>query len=572
MSRFNLISEPWISVVTNRQGSTELVSLEDIFENSPQYEGLGGDTLTQDFAVFRLLLAILSTIFSRFDAEGRPYKLLNLDDNFQPTQDIDEDDAEEYIDALMNTWATLWMKQEFPGVIKEYFKLWNDRFFLFDEQYPFYQVKASDIEGEKINRSRASAISGKNINRLISESGNKVALFSPKHDANKNKERLTAPEVARWLLTFHAYTGLSDKVIFGKQKYKASKGWPYDLGAIYLQGENLFQSLLLNCLLVHPYEEYQINLQKPCWEFESNEVIERLMSQSSIDNLAELYSNWSRAIYINPEFDLADPFECEIVKLPEISHKDNFLEPMTLWRFNTSGENKDFFTPRKHRFEQSLWRSFGLMALPHSESSDHRLPAVIRWSREIQKIIGNYDLTICALSMQDDGNATSWVPTDEIYDSLTINDLVLTDIREAGWIPRINDAVEKTKKVVGFIYQNYISEIRDIRNISSSDFVRQKVEELYFCIDEPFKLWLSSLSIEDSMELKTLEWEQELRQLTRKQADSILECAGPQDFVGTVIEKDGQVMTKNIATAYNKFVYFLNKEIPPKEEKREHAT
>lgn len=44
-------------------------------------------------------------------------------------------------------------------------------------------------------------------------------------------------------------------------------------------------------------------------------------------------------------------------------------------------------------------------------------------------------LAVEAISMQDDGNATSWVPVDEIYDALHIRDAVLTDVEEAGWVP-----------------------------------------------------------------------------------------------------------------------------------------
>ena len=49
--------------------------------------------------------------------------------------------------------------------------------------------------------------------------------------------------------------------------------------------------------------------------------------------------------------------------------------------------------------------------------------------------------------MQDDGNATSWLPTDEVIDSIFINDLVLTDLDEGGWVPRINEVVEEQKKL-----------------------------------------------------------------------------------------------------------------------------
>ena len=56
-----------------------------------------------------------------------------------------------------------------------------------------------------------------------------------------NKDRLRNAEIARWLITFQAYTGLGDKVIFGKEKYKASKGWLFDLGGIFLKGSSILK-------------------------------------------------------------------------------------------------------------------------------------------------------------------------------------------------------------------------------------------------------------------------------------------------------------------------------------------
>ena len=73
MSRFNLLEENWIAVMTDDKGSIREVSLIDLFNNAHNYVGLAGDMPIQDFAVLRMLLAVLHTVFSRFDAEGNPY-------------------------------------------------------------------------------------------------------------------------------------------------------------------------------------------------------------------------------------------------------------------------------------------------------------------------------------------------------------------------------------------------------------------------------------------------------------------------------------------------------------------
>ena len=556
MGEFNILDEAWINVMTDDKGSTKEVSVTDLFAHAQEFKGLAGDMVVQDFAVMRFLLSVLHTVFSRFDASGKPYRFVDLDEKFKQLNDVDERHQEEYKDQLLDTWYDLWDMKTFPPVVQEYLSKWYDHFYLFDENYPFYQVTKQEIFSEKISKSTPSSVAGKNMNRLISESANKTALFSPRFSADNNKERLRSAEVVRWLLTFQGYSGLSDKVIFGKEKYKSSKGWLFDIGGVIAKGSNLYETLLLNCIAVHSENKFR---QRPCWEFHSSEVIDRLFSSISIDNFAELYTNWSRAIFIDPEMDMNQKVEIQIVKVPEVEHTDNFLEPMTLWRFNNTGENKNKYTPRKHRVNQSIWRSFGMITLPTAmiEKEEHRKPGIIEWLSTIRETVGDSSLTIQAISMQDDGNATSWVPIEEIIDSFNINNYILTDVIESGWVPRINEAVELTKMVVERTYRNFISDIREIRNLSSKDFVENKVEELYFSIDQPFRNWLTDLTPDDGKDEKIFYWMKVLKRIVLDEANVVLSQAGPRDFTG--ITKDNK--TKNIATAYNSFLYFLNKQI-----------
>ena len=554
MSRFNLLDEPWISVVYDEKGTTKEVSLQELFINAHQYKDLAGDTKTQDFAVLRVLLAVLHTVFSRFDADGNVYEYLAVDERFKQIEPVEESDIADYQDDLYDTWIDLWESGKFPNIINHYLEKWRDRFYLFDEEYPFFQVRKEDIAADKISKAKASSISGKNINRTISESENKLALFSPKN--SKNKEQLTASELTRWLLTFQGYSGLSDKVIFGKEKYKASKGWLFDIGAVFIQGTSLFETLLLNCIL--PFYDYGNleSIQCPCWEFASSDNINRYLFGSECTNLSNLYTIWSRGIYIDPEYDLNKPFSFEIVKLPDINHQDNFLEPMTTWKYNTTGENKDSYTPKKHLLNQSLWRSFGLLAV-EDRTGHFRRPGIIDWLGDIGDTIGNRLFNIISISMQDDGNATSWLPTDEVIDSILINDLVLADFNESGWVPRINEVVKETKTVISKVYKRYIEDLKEIRNISNNNYTNQMVEMLYFKIDHPFREWLSSILPDDEKDSKIKEWRDLLKKMVKAEAKSILGQGGTRDYLG--IEKDGRI--KNIATAYNSFDYLLHQQL-----------
>ena len=136
--QYNLLDEPWISVVVDKKGNTENVSLIQVFTNAHRYSGLAGDTKTQDFAVLRVLLAVLHTVFSRFDEEGEVYEVLDLDEKWIPREEVvDEDDAKAYREAMYETWVNLWKKGQFPTVVEEYLEKWRNRFFLLDEEYPF---------------------------------------------------------------------------------------------------------------------------------------------------------------------------------------------------------------------------------------------------------------------------------------------------------------------------------------------------------------------------------------------------------------------------------------------------
>ena len=170
MSRFNLLDEPWLSVVVDDKGSTKEVSLLDLFINAHQYKDLAGDTKTQDFAVLRVLLAVLHTVFSRFDADGNPYDYLEIDERFRQIEEVEEDDIDKYEEDLYDTWTNLWEQGKFPEIISQYLEKWRDRFYLFDDDYPFFQVRKEDIEVVLDLEKTSGTIYGKNINRLISES------------------------------------------------------------------------------------------------------------------------------------------------------------------------------------------------------------------------------------------------------------------------------------------------------------------------------------------------------------------------------------------------------------------
>lgn len=553
VGRFNLIDDYWILVLDN-DGITREISLRQLLSDTKSYKDLAGEMKTQDFAVMRIILAILQTVFSRFDSQGNPYEYIEVDDNYKQVSDIDEDDLDDYTDDLLNTWEYLWNAGRFPQIVIDYLDKWHDRFYLFDDTYPFLQV-TEDIIRNNTKNNKGTDINLKNINRTLTESNNKISLFASKDSANKNIAN--EAEIARWLITYHGYTGTGDKTKFLniKDEFSPAKGWLYDIGGIYFTGQNLFETLMLNLVLDHPYG-FNENIQKPAWEYSPLEVIDKAINISYVNNLSELYTRYSRAIFIEPDSDLSNDFSIEVVKLADLEHKNQNLELMTTWRFNKSGQNKDAFTPKKHSRDVGLWRSFGLMAL-NPNTKDIWKVGLMKHLESIKSIIGNYDFTINAISMEDDGNATSWVPVNEIYDYLNINDIVATDLSSNGWVIRIDDIVNETKEIVELTYKRFLKEIKLIRNQQSDSFVDQNVDSLYFLLNNPFKEWIISINANDDKDKKIFEWRKTLEKIVRSEAEKVLANANNRDYLGIVIDEK----THNIITAYNSFNYFLNQKL-----------
>ena len=297
-------------------------------------------------------------------------------------------------------------------------------------------------------------------------------------------------------------------------------------------------------------------IQRPCWEYSGAENIDRSFLGIA-DNLAELYTNWSRASLLDPAIDFSKDIKLDIVKLPELDHRMTEIEPMTLWKYNDSGENKNFYTPRKYRPGQALWRSFGLITVPSDVSEDSREPGIITWLSKIEKYIQNPRVRISAVGMQDDGNATSWVPVNEMIDNLALHEIVLFEKGKEGWVIRIKEIVEDTKEVVGFIYKGFLKDVYDIRNTKKS--VEEELEQAYFGLDKAFRDWLSGIDESSSKEDKIKEWKELLFFSMKERAlEKVNECR-QRDIKG--IYEENAKGVKNIFTAYEYFLIRLKKKL-----------
>ena len=274
LPEYNLLEQPWLLVSDLKAEQLERVSLLELFNRAHELRGFSGESETQNVSLLRFCLSVLTTVISRYDYNGDEVLL------------EDEVEAE-------NRWHEWWRAGKLPiKTIERYLEDHRDRFNLFDPSHPFYQ---DANVGKELDREYKQKPEGKSITEVaknylttsklvgdLSESANKMRLF--KVTSNKT---VAFDEAARWLITF---MNTDDKSI--KHPTPLKRGVLGEIGCIWVEGDSLFETFMLNLVLT---EEYGY-VEKPAWENQDPIVENRVVVPAGI---AELYSFQSRRIILD---------------------------------------------------------------------------------------------------------------------------------------------------------------------------------------------------------------------------------------------------------------------------------
>lgn len=470
---FNLLDEPWIRVMDGDCNVVEL-SLKDTIINAHKYKSLKGELPTQDIAVMRFILAVLHTIFSRVDENG------------------EEESIDSKKDALKR-WKALWDKGNFSEkAVCEYFEKWHERFWLFHPDRPFGQVA-----GLKSGTDYTSA----KLNGEISESSNKIRLFASY--SGEEKQSLTYSQTARWILYLNGYDDTSSKASKeekerakkeGREVLSTGAGWLGKLGLIFIKGNNLFETLMLNLVMINSGEVQ--SEQKPAWENETVSKRERF-EIAMPDNLAELYTLQSRRLILVRNNDRVTGYK--LIGGDFFQKENAFFDPMTVWR--TPKKENQPYTPKRHDSSKQMWREFSV--LYNGESN--KCSGVVEW---FQKYLCCYGLIPSSYIFQTAIASVEYGDKDFFVknvfsDSLSMYTSLLS---EAGnnWRNDIEIEIEKCDKLasaISFLARNiYIaSGGSDASTESAENFAKA---QLYYRLDKPFREWLRNINPDDDSESK----------------------------------------------------------------------
>lgn len=538
---FNLVEEPWIKVI-DQVGRNRLLSLQEVFTDAANIRDLAGEMRSQDLAILRFLLAILTTIYSRVDFDGQPY------DWIDEPEDFDRDD-------LVDTWANIWNAGNFSHAVNDYLQEHCDDFDLLSKHHPFYQVTKEQydnyVPANKAIAKGKGTVAIKQMDRTISESNNSPAIFSPKDKIDENK--IDLPTFTRWLITYQNFTGVTDKTkVVSDEKFSASNGWLYGIDPVFFHGKNLFQTLLLN-LKMQNFDDDEYISQHPVWEEKIDHYISHRLANGFPNNVSELYTIWSRIIHV--EWNNGQPTVFSAC-LPKTPNEGSFkVEPMTTWKKDKQGNIKPEVKWIKS-LGKAMWRNFGQYVSISADANDQSYkPGVVRWVNELKNnyhlISQNQMLNLATIGMVSDGNATSQSPAAEVTDNLQIEAGVLFDkenSNQAYWPATINSAIDVTQAVADS-YWKFAKQLGDLRGLlNSSDFATDQSKQFYERLNEPFYKWLASLSSEDERSDEYAKWLKQLKALALLQGRLLFNSASPSDVKGKINSDTGKIT--NIFTIY----------------------
>lgn len=539
---FNLVDEPWIKARTLSGGMVKL-SLLEVFRQAAMLKCLANDVPTQDFAILRVLLAILQrSIIGHLDAYDYP----------------------------SDAWGALWEADELPlEEIGSYLEEWRYRFDILDDEQPFMQVAglcATNGSISEIKKLIVDVPDGKPLFSLISGS----ALGSIGFD-----------EAARWLIHVHAFdtsgikTGVKDDTaVKGGKSYPIGTGWAGGLGGIYLEGPNLAKTLLLNLILCDDCydnrDEWVTEDDLPVWE--QPQKTPGNSGRAPI-GYADVYTWQSRRVRLVAKEDRA--VGVVLTNGDKLdSYNRNQVESMTSWRRSTNQEKKlrisPVYLPYSHQSERAIWRGLTSI-LPQKgidENESFKAPGVLVWTGFLSSENGGrylpyeYPIRIHAVGLVY--GTQSAVVTELVDDSMMVNAFLLSDEGKGAALAATRSMV-RTGDAVVMALGRFATRLRLAAGDDSDRAAgaREAAKaEAYFELDAPFRAWLASLNPSTDLIEAELHWNALASSIIRSIARRLVEEAGPDAIVGRKVKMGNAETWVSAGSEERRFHYQLSKALP----------
>lgn len=507
---FDLRTEPWIPATFISDGQEHMVSLTDALLNARDIRSIGGDMPIQTPAITRLLLSVLYGL-----CPGGP--------------PLDE-------------WRELWDEGPFGDDITDYLDQYADRWDLFDERTPFFQV--ADLRTEK------GTYSG--LEKLIFDVPNGDPFFTTR--LGEGLQRISFAEAARWLVTAQAFdpSGIKSGAV-GDPRVKGGKGYPIgiawtgNLGVLICEGANLWQTLLLNFVGsgLNPHgEPLPWSDDMPAWERPQPTALatpgldqEHPGDIRRFHGPATLMTWQSRRIRLIHD----DQWVTGVI----IANGDQLkpqmadsYETMTAWRESEPQEKALgqplVYMPRAHTPSRAIWRGIATFlpsgAISGEQPPKSKPPLTVDWLHklEVRNLLPDIQVRMHAYGVTYGSNNS--VIDEVVDDAMDLHlhvlasdsdDLKQCFVSAAGMADRGAD-----------ICRSLASNLALAAGIPSDAWRTQATQQAYAAFDRLYRNWAAGIASPDQVDQAREQWRSIVRTTLNDLGDSLLAQAPPSAFTG----------------------------------------
>jgi len=531
---FSLVDEAWIPVL-DAAGRRRDVSLIDLFDQAHELRMIACELPSQTFAILRLALAILHRATGGPDGEA--------------------------------AWQDLWRSKKLPHHdIAEYLGEFRGRFDLLHPEQPFYQV--ADLRATKDANTYG-------LERIIADVPNGIPFLTTR--AGQGMEMISPAEAAIWLVHCQAYdpSGIKTGAV-GDSRVQSGKGYPIGagtlgwLGGVYLEGDTLLETLLLNLVPVAPNWQRADDRDLPAWERDPQTAAEESDRTRGPFGLLSLYTWQSRRIRL---FGNRDGITgAMIANGDKFDWQDrHLLEPMSVWGRSGPREKEQkrtpIYLPRPHDHTRALWR--GLQTLlpppppPSGEPPSHLSPMVLQWLAHltVNGTVGqDFQVRPRATSI---AYGSKQAVIDEVFgDALTMNALLLVD--DSPLRTTAIDATADAEAAVRVLRMLAANLVRAAGGPETAGGEAERAgERAYALLDRAYREWLARLGPHSDPLTERREWQRRVRRAVARIGGDLVAAAGPTAWAGrTVIDRNGREVHHSSPQAEAWFRTGLAKALP----------
>ncbi|MEV0318160.1 type I-E CRISPR-associated protein Cse1/CasA [Streptomyces sp. NPDC050658] len=529
---FDLVDNKWLPVQL-LDGSETLLSLREIFARAGGIRRLAGDVPTQDFALVRLLLAVLH-------------------DALEGPQDLDD-------------WAELWESEEPFTPVPGYLDQHRERFDLLHPATPFFQTRGlRTAKGEVFP-----------LNRIIADVPNGELFFTMRaHGA----ERISFAEAARWVVHAQAYdtSGIKTGVV-GDNRAKAGKAYPQgvawsgSIGGVLAEGQTLRETLLLNLIAAEDSPVAADPHDRPAWRSEPAQPGTAHDLEQRPYGVRDLYTWQSRRLLLHADADgvhgvvltYGDPLA------PRNMHG---REPMSGWRRSQTQEKKHkqalVYMPCEHDPSRAAWRGLAALIAPRDQNTAPRgeppsqlRAGLVSWLARLSTERVLPARTLIRVRTYGAVYGTQQSVIDEITeDAVTMSVVLLSESdRDLGQcaIDAVSDA-EAAVTALGVLAAD-LAQAGGSHPEAPKNTARDRG---FGALDAPYRSWLAALRAGDDPRQARAAWQHTVRRSVGQAGAAFVGEAGEAAWQGRVIDHATGRRWLNAASADLRFRARLNERLP----------